>query len=178
MNKKMVSMVLAAALTGVSIFPAAVQAEDSGKVTISILCDLERANVGIGGLDTGFYAALDEWAEAHPEVEISLESMNQTDYQTKITSLGAAGDMPDMFMLKGSWTKNFAENGWVKDITDVLDADPDTSKADLMRQLMMERFTAYRVKALQPDWFSTIPIYGRRLVMKNFRLPGQSFWTR
>lgn len=125
MNKKMVSMVLAAALTGVSIFPAAVQAEDSGKVTISILCDLERANVGIGGLDTGFYAALDEWVEAHPEVEISLESMNQTDYQTKITSLGAAGDMPDMFMLKGSWTKNFAENGWVKDITDVLDADPE-----------------------------------------------------
>lgn len=43
MKKKMVSMVLAATLTGVSIFPAAVQAEDSGKVTISILCDLESS---------------------------------------------------------------------------------------------------------------------------------------
>lgn len=125
MKKKMVSMVVAAAMITASASSAMVQAEASEKVTISILCDLERANVGTGGLDTGFYAALDEWTEAHPEVEISLESMNQTDYQTKITSLGAANDMPDLFMLKGSWTKNFVENGWIKDITDNLDADPE-----------------------------------------------------
>lgn len=119
----MVSMVLTAAMLATTASAAVVQAED--KVTISILCDLERANVGTGGLDTGFYAALDEWTAAHPEVEISLESMNQTDYQTKINSLGAANDMPDLFMLKGSWTKTFVENGWIADITDALDADAE-----------------------------------------------------
>lgn len=125
MNKKMVSMVLAVAMIATTASAAVVQAEDSEKVTISIMCDSERSDIGIGGLATGFYAALDEWAEAHPEVEISLESMNQTDYQTKINSLGAANDMPDIFLLKGSWTKNFVENGWVRDITDVLDADTE-----------------------------------------------------
>lgn len=122
MNKKVVSAVLMAAVASAMFGSLTAQAADT---TISILCDLERANVGVGGLDTGFYAALDEWQEAHPDVEIALESMNQTDYQTKINSLGAANDMPDLFMLKGSWTKTFVENGWVADITEALDADAD-----------------------------------------------------
>ena len=122
MKKRMLAAGIATVMAAALLTGAAMAEE---KVTISILCDLERANVGTGGLDTGFYAALDEWAEAHPEAEISLESMNQTDYQTKINSLGAANDMPDLFMLKGSWTKNFVENGWVMDLTEALDADEE-----------------------------------------------------
>lgn len=122
MNKKVLSATLVAGMVASMCGSFTASAADT---TISILCDLERANVGTGGLDTGFYAALDEWQEAHPEVEIQLESMNQTDYQTKINSLGAANDMPDVFMLKGSWTKTFVENGWVADLTDVLDADEE-----------------------------------------------------
>ena len=123
MRMKMFTAAFTAAMTAALLTGTAVQAEE--KVTISILCDLERANIGTGGLDTGFYSALDEWTEAHQDVEITLESMNQTDYQTKINSLGAANDMPDLFMLKGSWTKNFVENGWAADLTDILDADEE-----------------------------------------------------
>lgn len=122
MNKKVLSATIVAGMVASMCGSFTASAADT---KISVLCDLERANVGTGGLDTGFYAALDEWQEAHPEVEIQLESMNQTDYQTKINSLGAANDMPDIFMLKGSWTKTFVENGWVADLTDVLEADEE-----------------------------------------------------
>ncbi len=121
MKKDRVLKLMAMAMAAAGVLAVPAMADDP--TVISILCDLERANVGVGGLDTGFYQALDEWQEAHPEAKIELESMNQTDYQTKINSLGAAGDMPDVFMLKGSWTKTFVENGWVADITDALDAD-------------------------------------------------------
>ncbi len=98
---------------------------EDGKIVISILTDVSRSVVGESGYGTGFYTALDEWQEAHPEVEISIEEMDQTSYQTKITALGSADDMPDIFMLKGSWTKNFVNNGWVQDLTADLDADPE-----------------------------------------------------
>lgn len=104
---------------------AETEVSEDGKVTISILTDVSRSVVGESGYATGFYTALDEWQEAHPEVEISIEEMDQTSYQTKITALGSADDMPDIFMLKGSWTKNFVNNGWVQDLTADLDADPE-----------------------------------------------------
>ena len=60
---------------------------------------------------------------------MKVEEMDQTAYQTKINSLGASGDMPDLFMMKGSWTKTFVENGWVSDITAELDADQEWKNA-------------------------------------------------
>ena len=62
---------------------------EDGKIVISILTDVSRSVVGESGYGTGFYTALDEWQEAHPEVEISIEEMDQTSYQTKITALGS-----------------------------------------------------------------------------------------
>lgn len=102
-----------------------VYAGDNEKVEISILTDVSRSVVGESGYGTGFYTALDEWQEEHPDVTINIEEMDQTSYQTKINALGSSDDMPDVFMLKGSWTKNFVNNGWVQDITDDLDADPE-----------------------------------------------------
>ncbi|MDD3278600.1 MAG: extracellular solute-binding protein [Lachnospiraceae bacterium] len=96
---------------------------ESGKTEISLLVDVSRDVVGESGYGTGFYTALDDWQKAHPDVEINIEEMDQTSYQTKITALGSSDDMPDLFMLKGSWTKNFVDNGWVQDITEDLDAD-------------------------------------------------------
>ena len=98
---------------------------EDGKTVISILTDVSRSVVGESGYGTGFYTALDEWQKAHPEVEINIEEMDQTSYQTKITALASSDDMPDIFMLKGSWTKKFVENGWVQDITEDLEADKE-----------------------------------------------------
>ena len=100
-----------------------------GKITLTLICHQSRSNIGEGGFTTGFFGALDAWQEEHPDVEVKVEEMDQTAYQTKINSLGASGDMPDLFMMKGSWTKTFVENGWVSDITAELDADQEWKNA-------------------------------------------------
>lgn len=123
MKKRILAAGLMAALAVSSCAGAAVHAEE--KITITILGHAQRSEVGVGGFTTGYYTMLDQWQEEHPEVEIVIEAMDQTSYQTKINSLGASGDMPDIFMLKGSWTKTFVENGWVADITADLEADPE-----------------------------------------------------
>lgn len=126
MKKKLMALLLVMSM-GATLN---VYAADGGdKVEISILTDVSRSVVGESGYGTGFYTALDEWQEEHPEVQINIEEMDQTSYQTKITALGSSDDMPDVFMLKGSWTKNFVDNGWVQDITDDLDADPEWKDA-------------------------------------------------
>lgn len=66
---------------------------------------------------TIFKQHLDEWIAAHPNVTINQSTMNQTDYQTKITALSAADDMPDIYFTKGSWVGNFYRNGVMADIT-------------------------------------------------------------
>jgi len=100
--------------------------ESSGEgIELSILSHQVRTEVGEGGFVTGFFSALDEYIEDNPEIAIAHEGLDQTAYQTKITSLGAANDMPDIFMLKGSWVNTFVDNGWVVDISAELNADPE-----------------------------------------------------
>lgn len=99
--------------------------ESNGEIEIDMLVHVSRSIVGESGFATGFYTALDDWIEKHPDVKVNIEEMDQTAYQTKINSLGASGDIPDVFMLKGSWTTTFVDNGWATDITEELDADSE-----------------------------------------------------
>lgn len=92
-------------------------------VSISILGHQTRDQIGKAGFCTGFFSALDAYTTANPQVTVTYQGLDQTNYQTKINALAAASDMPDLFMLKGSWTKNFVDNGWVSDITNDLNAD-------------------------------------------------------
>lgn len=101
------------------------EASADAKMVISLMGHQSRSNIDKEGFTTGFFSALDGWQKEHPDVEIKYEEMDQTAYQTKINSLGASDDMPDVFMLKGSWTKTFVDNGWVGDITKDLDADSE-----------------------------------------------------
>lgn len=91
--------------------------EDSGQITISLMSMNTREEAETNGYQYAFWKAVDEWKEAHPDVVIEEETMDQTSYQTKINAVASSGDMPDIFALKGSWTNSFVQNGWVADIT-------------------------------------------------------------
>lgn len=123
MKKRILTAAMAAAMALTACAPATVQAEE--KITIKVMGFLQRSEIGQSGFTTGYFTMIDEWQAAHPEVEVIVEGMDQTSYQTKINSLGASGDLPDIYMMKGSWTKTFVENGWAADITADLDADPE-----------------------------------------------------
>lgn len=74
----------------------------------------------------GELAGLQEFMQANPDVEIIEEGYSdQSAYQQKIYTMAAAGDLPDVFYLKGSWVTEFVNNGWAVDITKVLDEDPE-----------------------------------------------------
>lgn len=92
--------------------------EDSGQITISLMTMNTREEAETNGYQYAFWKAVDEWKEAHPDVVIEEETMDQTSYQTKINAVASSGDMPDIFALKGSWTNSFVQNGWVADITE------------------------------------------------------------
>lgn len=92
--------------------------KDSEQITISLMTMNTREEAETNGYQYAFWKAVDEWKEAHPDVVIEEETMDQTSYQTKINAVASSGDMPDIFALKGSWTSSFVQNGWISDITD------------------------------------------------------------
>jgi len=50
-------------------------------------------------------------------LDIVFTALTQSDYATKIQAQAAADDMPELFLTKGSWVENFAENGLLADLT-------------------------------------------------------------
>ena len=63
--------------------------------------------------------------DENPHVTIEEEAIgDQTAYYTKIKTLGASNDLPDIFICKGSELSMFANNEVVASLNDALDADP------------------------------------------------------
>lgn len=62
------------------------------------------------------------YQQNHPEINVNIETMAHDDYGVKIQARAAANDLPDIFILKGSWIENFASNGLVADLTQYRDS--------------------------------------------------------
>ena len=78
---------------------------------------------GNGGSD-GFRTVLAAWDEAHPDITLNQNVLANAEYKTQIATLAAAGDLPDVFLLQGMNTKDWAKQGLVCDLTDAIKASP------------------------------------------------------
>ena len=78
---------------------------------------------GNGGSD-GFRTVLAAWEEAHPDITLNQNVLANAEYKTQIATLAAAGDLPDVFLLQGMNTKDWAKQGLVYDLTDAIKASP------------------------------------------------------
>ena len=78
---------------------------------------------GNGGSD-GFRTVLAAWDEAHPDITLNQNVLANAEYKTQIATLAAAGDLPDVFLLQGMNTKDWAKQGLVYDLTDTIKASP------------------------------------------------------
>lgn len=58
-----------------------------------------------------FLTMVEQYEEEHPDISITQQTMSQADYSTKIQAQAAVNEMPDVFMVKGSWVNNFVKNG-------------------------------------------------------------------
>ncbi|MEG0492052.1 MAG: extracellular solute-binding protein [Clostridia bacterium] len=116
--KKVLAMLLIALMV-VPTFTCALAAEEKVKLSFSHYFTKEEE---AGSEESKvFRAMLQEYMEAHPNVEISVVEMNNNDYQTKLPAQAAADDLPDVFCTLGSWIPNFVDSEMLADMTDALD---------------------------------------------------------
>ena len=78
---------------------------------------------GNGGSD-GFRTVLAEWDEAHPDITLTQNVLANAEYKTQIATLAAAGDLPDVFLLQGMNTIEWANQGLILDLTETIKASP------------------------------------------------------
>jgi multiple sugar transport system substrate-binding protein/raffinose/stachyose/melibiose transport system substrate-binding protein len=78
---------------------------------------------GNGGSD-GFRTVLAAWDEAHPDITLNQNVLANAEYKTQIATLAAADDLPDVFLLQGMNTIDWAGQGLVYDLTEAIEASP------------------------------------------------------
>ena len=129
MKKKFISMALTAAMvtaTGVSVSAATEVAKTelayAGDLEVMHFSTSEEAE-GNGGSD-GFRTVLAAWNEAHPDINLVEDVLANEEYKTQIATLAAADDLPDVFLLQGMNTKDWAAQGLVMDLTDAIKESP------------------------------------------------------
>ncbi|MBB6730679.1 ABC transporter substrate-binding protein [Cohnella zeiphila] len=71
---------------------------------------------------------IDEFKKENPNVEISEESLQDATYKTKIKTLAAGNDLPDVFELLGSDAKMFSDNKLILPLDDIMNQAPDWKK--------------------------------------------------
>lgn len=94
--------------------------EAKQEITISHYYIEEQRNQDADG--DSFYAMLEKYQKAHPNVKITQTAMDQSDYATKIQAQAAVGEMPDVFLVKGSWFNNFVSNKLIAPLNEILDS--------------------------------------------------------
>ncbi len=78
---------------------------------------------GNGGSD-GFRTVLAQWDEAHPDITLTQNVLANAEYKTQIATLAAANDLPDVFLLQGMNSIDWASQGLVYDLTADIESSP------------------------------------------------------
>ncbi|HVO38295.1 MAG TPA: extracellular solute-binding protein [Spirochaetia bacterium] len=97
---------------------------DSGKVKISFIHFFKQDDPNADANNKTFYQMFARFRAANPGVDFDVEDMVHDTYETKMKTLAAGNEMPDLFLIKGSWIDNFISNGLVKPVNAMLDSNP------------------------------------------------------
>lgn len=68
-----------------------------------------------------FNTLKENWISEHPDIKLNETILAHDDYQTKIQAQAAVGELPDVFLVKGSWVKNFVESDLLKPLDSFID---------------------------------------------------------
>jgi raffinose/stachyose/melibiose transport system substrate-binding protein len=92
------------------------------KITLSIMDFFP--STATDGNSIAFRKVLDQFKKDNPSITINEEALNSNTYETKIATVAAGNQLPDIFVYKGSMLKSFVDNGLVQPVDDVLNSDP------------------------------------------------------
>lgn len=85
-------------------------AESGSTITITLMHRYQDSNIGKSPEDTAVLDGLKRFRADYPNVEVIEEQLQNEDYSIKAQALAAADDMPDVFIVPGSWMTNFVDN--------------------------------------------------------------------
>lgn len=94
-----------------------------GDIEIMHYSTAEEENSKNGGA-TAFRYTIGQWESAHPDIKLTQNVLANKDYKPKLDTLAASDSLPDVFMLQGMNTKNWADQGLILDLTDAIKASP------------------------------------------------------
>ncbi len=83
----------------------------------------EEESQGNGGSD-GMRTVLQQWDDANPDITLTQTVYANDDYKTQIATLAAADDLPDVFLLQGMNTREWAKQGLITDLTEEIKNSP------------------------------------------------------
>lgn len=116
MKKHLKKAAIVLACTGMvaGAFTTTAFAEDAEQITLNV------SHIFVDQTDgqcRGWYKALDEYKESHPNITIVEDTADNDAYKTKLKTQLAAGAVPDVFYAwGGGFTKPFVEAGMVENL--------------------------------------------------------------
>jgi raffinose/stachyose/melibiose transport system substrate-binding protein len=114
------AMVAAAMLTSIGFSYAQTA---NGKIKISFIHFFKQDDPNADANNKTFYPTFAKFRSDNPNVEFDVEDMVHDTYETKMKTLAAGNELPDLFLIKGSWIDNFIDNGLVKPVNPLLDSN-------------------------------------------------------
>ncbi len=122
---KKILLAILMTLTVVSMVFAGGSSEsaDSGKINLTVIHSYTREEAATDNTRKGPRETVLEYADANSDrVTLEITEFQHNDYETRAQALAAANDLPDVFLVKGSWIQNFVDSGLVADITDAVNS--------------------------------------------------------
>ena len=114
----------------------------TGPVTIKVISTYNKASIDTDARVAAWFNMQEEIKKAHPDVQFEFEYIPHDAYQDKIQILAAANELPDLFELKGSWTKNFVSNDRVLPLNELFNSDSawkNSFKKDVFRNFTLDK---------------------------------------
>ncbi|MFD2701374.1 extracellular solute-binding protein [Paenibacillus shunpengii] len=98
---------------------------DEDQITITLMHRYQKSNIGKSPEDTAVLDGLERFRKDYPDIEVIEEQLQNEDYSIKAQALAAADDMPDVFIVPGSWMTNFVNNEIVLPLDTELEKRPE-----------------------------------------------------
>ena len=102
---------------GAETAQSSMTADGSGEITIQFaehVADIQAQEPHLQKIITAF-------EESHPGIKIDITGKEVSEHNTQMTLLAGENKLPDVFWLEQATAKEFAQNGYLYDLTDALD---------------------------------------------------------
>lgn len=129
LTKKFVSLMCALTLT---VTMTGCGKEDSSGNNTAESAESEKVEISMldffipgDGVTEAFRPVYEKFLEEHPDITIDEESISNADAATKVQTLAAGDELPDVFVLKGQMAQSFVDNSKLYPLDAFFQSNPE-----------------------------------------------------